>query len=390
MADEQQFADLVFEGGGVKGIGLAGAYAALEQRGVIRKNVAGTSAGAITAALVAVGYTAEELDRVLLDLPFAKFKDKGWEDRIPGVGRHVGVLRNLGIYEGKAFRDWMGGLLEERGITRFGQLVDEHAEDPANRWTLRVIASDVTQRRMLVLPNDAHRLGVDPDDMLVADAVRMSMSIPIFFEPVRHWNPKTRREHLIVDGGMLSNFPVWLFDCKDRDPRWPTFGLMLVEPQPAARSIAEPLPGEEREVGRGSLLDYVKSLAHTMMEAHDRLYIEKANYARTIAIPTIGVTTTEFDIDRGRIDALYESGHAAVGRFLDQWDFAAYIAEFRRGKEHSRRADLVRELEDAAPGMARASDENRQRPPSHEDRGRAAAAAVVARPDGQPQIRRWT
>jgi NTE family protein len=345
---EPQFADLVFEGGGVKGIGLAGAYAALEERGVVRKSVAGTSAGTITAALVAAGYTAAQLDEVLLHLPFADFKDQGWEDEVPGVGRELSVLRDLGIYEGRRFHDWIADLLAQQGKTTFGDLADPDAEDPDNRWSLRVIASDVTHRRMLVLPNDAPHLGLDPDEMPIALAVRMSMSIPIFFEPVRHENPKTKQEHLIVDGGMLSNFPVWLFDCRGRDPRWPTFGLMLVEPEPAAASVAERLPGEEHGAGRGSLLDYVKSLAHTVLEAHDRMYIEKADYARTIAIPTLGVTTTEFDIGRDRIAALYESGHAAASRFLDEWDFAAYIAEFRRGKEHHRRADLVRELEGAA------------------------------------------
>src|SRR5215218_10897337 len=101
MADEQQFADLVFEGGGVKGIGLAGAFAALEQRGFRPKGVAGTSAGAITAALVGAGYSSAELDEILLDVPFADFKDEGWEDRLPLIGRAIGILRDRGIYEGK-------------------------------------------------------------------------------------------------------------------------------------------------------------------------------------------------------------------------------------------------------------------------------------------------
>src|SRR4051812_71346 len=97
MADEHQFADLVFEGGGVKGIGLAGAFAALQQRGFAPKSVAGTSAGAITAALVAAGYSSAELDEVLLKIPFAEFKDEGWEDRLPLIGRGVSVLLERGI-----------------------------------------------------------------------------------------------------------------------------------------------------------------------------------------------------------------------------------------------------------------------------------------------------
>jgi len=340
MADEQQFVDLVFEGGGVKGIGLAGAFAALDQRGFTPKSVAGTSAGAITAALVGAGYDSQELDQILLEVPFADFKDKGWEDKVPLIGSAAGLLLELGIYEGQFFQQWMAGLLERKGITRFGQLVDEEAEEPKNRYRLKVIASDVTHRRMLVLPDDADHLGIEPDDLEIAYAVRMSMSIPIFFEPVVHRNDRTGADHLIVDGGMLSNFPVWLFDCEGRDPRWPTFGLMLVEPDPKV-PIGHRLAGEEHGADRGSLLDYVKSLASTMMAAHDRLYLEKATYARTIAIPTLGIGTTEFDIAPERVRELYDSGHKAAADFLDQWDFAAYIQEFRRGQEHSRRADLL-------------------------------------------------
>jgi NTE family protein len=344
MAHEEQFADLVFEGGGVKGIGLAGAFAALEQRGFTPKGVAGTSAGAITAALVAAGYSSAELDEVLLDLRFADFKDEAWEDKLPLVGKAVGLLRDRGIYEGKFFQEWITGLLEAKGITRFGQLVDEEAEDPAGRYRLRVIASDVTHRRMLVLPDDADHLGVDPEELQIAYAVRMSMSIPIFFEPVIHENPKTGEEHLIVDGGMLSNFPVWLFDCEGRDPRWPTFGLMLVEPNPKV-AIGHRLPGEEHGAKRGSLIDYLKSLASTMMEAHDRLYLENATYARTITIPTLGIGTTEFGIAPDRVRELYESGHTAAEEFLDQWDFAAYIEEYRRGREApGRRESMVHDL----------------------------------------------
>jgi NTE family protein len=341
MANEEQFVDLVFEGGGVKGIGLAGAFAALEQRGCEPKGVAGTSAGAITAALVAAGYNSAELDEILLEVPFADFKDEGWEDRLPVVGRPVGLLHDHGIYEGRFFQDWISGLLETKGITRFGQLVDPEAEDPSNRYRLRVIASDVTHRRMLVLPDDADHLGLDPDDMEIAYAVRMSMSIPIFFEPVVHENPGTGEEHLIVDGGMLSNFPVWLFDCEGRDPRWPTFGMMLVEPDPKV-AIGHRLPGEEHGVKRGSFVDYLKSLASTMMEAHDRLYLENATYARTITIPTLGVRTTEFEITPDRVRALYDSGRAAASEFLDHWDFAAYIEEFRRGAEAPGRRELLR------------------------------------------------
>jgi NTE family protein len=336
MADDEKFVDLVCEGGGVKGIGLAGAFAALEQHGFRAKSIAGTSAGAITAALIGAGYTSAELDDILLKVPFASFKDEDWMDKIPFLGRGASVAFDLGIYEGKAFERWISGLLEAKGVTRFGQLADDSAEDPSNRYRLRVIASDITHRRMLVLPDDATHLGIEPDEMEIAYAVRMSMSIPVFFEPVIHENPKTGEQHLIVDGGMLSNFPVWLFDCHGRDPNWPTFGLMLVEPEPNKPIGHRIAVGDETAIERGTLLDFVKSLALTMMAAHDRMYIEEATWARTIPIPTLGVGTTEFGITPDRVHALYESGRAAATEFLEHWDFDKYIEEYRRGIEHSR------------------------------------------------------
>jgi NTE family protein len=93
-----------------------------------------------------------------------------------------------------------------------------------------VIASDVTHRRLLILPNDAEHLGVDPDELEIAYAVRMSMSTQIFFAPVVRHNTETKEDHLIVDGGMLSNIPVWLFDCKSREPKMADVRLLPAEP----------------------------------------------------------------------------------------------------------------------------------------------------------------
>ena len=150
-------------------------------------------------------------------------------------------------------------------------------------------------------------LGVDPDELEVASAVRMSMSIPLFFEPVRWTNPEMGREHLIVDGGMLSNFPVWLFDAPD--PLRPTIGMKLSESDARA-----PLaPGGDST----GMLGYLRALVDTMMEAHDRLYLEEHDFARTIAIDTLGVRTTEFDLSRERAAELHESGRLAAERYLD-------------------------------------------------------------------------
>lgn len=153
----------------------------------------------------------------------------------------------------------------------------------------------------------------------------MSMSIPIFFEPVTLINQYTGREHILVDGGMLSNFPVWIFDADE--PQRPTIGLKLFEPDPRAPLIRN---GREPKARRKGLLgmvkglgplDYFWSLVETMMEAHDRLYVQEKDLdQRTIAIDTLGVGTTEFDLSKERTGKLYDSGRTAAKNFLPKFD----------------------------------------------------------------------
>jgi len=205
--------DLAFEGGGVKGIGLAGAFAVLDEQGYTPHCVAGTSAGAITAALVAAGYSGSELEDVALhEMKFSQFADPHPIDHLGLAGQGIAILKERGINKGDFFLGWMRDRLAKKNVRTFRDLVNASVEDrdPA-RYRLQVIASDVTERRMLVLPRDAQaHLGIAPEELEVALAVRMSMSIPIFFDPVRWTNPETKQEHLIVDGGLLSNFPIWL------------------------------------------------------------------------------------------------------------------------------------------------------------------------------------
>jgi NTE family protein len=308
--------DLVFEGGGLKGIGLVGAYSVLEEQGYRPQNMAGASAGAIVAALVAAGYTAAELRAVVSGLDLHALEDRRQKNRLPLLPGLVGLLKHRGIYEGEAFHRWISSLLAAKGVRTFGDLLRRPEADTGEpeellyRYRLQVIASDLTEERLLVLPRDADKLGIeDPDELEVALAVRMSMSIPVLFEPVSFTNPKTGREHLIVDGGMLSNFPVWLFDADE--PYWPTIGLKFIEEDPRS-----PLGTLGSKGGWFSMVDYARRLVDTMMEAHDRLYLEESDFHRTIAIDPLGVGTTQFDLSRERALALYDSGRTAAEEFL--------------------------------------------------------------------------
>ena len=326
-------ADAVFEGGGVKGIGLVGAVAIAEERGYQWVNVAGTSAGAIVAALLAAGYEAAEMKKILAELDYNKFKDTSLLDKIPLVGPLASVVFEKGIYEGKFFERWIRELLRQKGVETFKDIIrDEYRDDKRYRFKLRVVASDISQGRLLILPQDIADYGIRPEDLNVAAAVRMSMSIPFFYEPVKLRNMKTNQISYIVDGGILSNFPVWLFDSEGEIPEWPTFGFKLVEPE------------EEHEIPHrvSGPISLITALFSTMMEAHDARYIKDEQFIRTIPIPTLGVGTTEFDISLEKSEALYQSGTKAAERFFDAWNFTKYVEKYRRGKPRQERSPRLR------------------------------------------------
>jgi len=317
----------VFEGGGVKGSGLVGAVKITEQQGYTFENVAGTSAGAIIAALIAAGFHASEMKEIMDGLDYARFKDEGIEGKIPVAGPVVSLLLTKGLYEGDYFEKWLRELLSQKNVHTFGDLIaDTYWDNPRYRYKLQVIASDLTRGRLLTLPWDILDYGQEPDDLDVARAVRMSMSIPFFYKPVVLKN-KTGQINYIVDGGILSNFPVWIFDEDTENLPLPTLGYKLVEPD-------EGKPHNIR--GPVSLLT---ALFSTMMEAHDARYIEDTNFMRTIPIPTLGVQTTDFTLSQEKKDALYHSGVTAAQGFFERWNLVEYERSFTQ-RQGGRRKKL--------------------------------------------------
>jgi NTE family protein len=331
---DRQPVDLVFEGGGVKGIGLAGAFSELWDRGYGPRCVAGTSAGAITAALVAAGYTGQELVKAVEEMPFERFSDEPRLHLLGPVAEAAELLSKRGLHSGNFFLEWMREMLAAKDKRTFRDLRNPAEPDnPKQQHLLQVVASDLTEHSMLVLPRDAQLLGIHPDDLEIALAVRMSMSIPIFFDAVIQPGADGRK-HMIVDGGMLSNFPIWLFDAPPgREPRVPTFGMLLVAPNQKDSLVPQPPQATKHDDGMPSPIGYVKALADTMMQAHDRMYVQQADYARTITIPTCGVATTDFAIQAPKVQELLNSGRTAADQFLQTWDFQKYIARFRGDAE---------------------------------------------------------
>ena len=330
MSAESLKADMVLAGGGVKGIGHAGAVAKLREAGYEFPRVAGTSAGAIVGAMVAAGMTSTRMKEVIKGLDWQRFRDPSLLDRIPLLGPAASVLFEYGYYEGNYVRDWLGNELAALNVTTFANLrCDDWQGDPDDdqAYKLVVLTADITRGELIRLPWDYRQYGLDPDEQLVVDAVRASISIPIFFEPVtlRHANGQTST---LVDGGVVSNYPIEVFDRTDRhQPRWPTFGVTLLPRLPAANIQLFPLMGALRRRG---FPRFVESLVTTMAVGRDQGYLAKPWVrARTIEIDTTRVGILEFDIDDAGQDALYEHGRSETAAFLDKWNFEAYKARFR-------------------------------------------------------------
>lgn len=317
-AKPKKRANAVFEGGGVKGIGIAGA---LSEAGQFYEwdYVAGTSAGAIIASFVAAGYSPEEIRDLVFSIDYTRFEDPAVSNCIPFLSPFLSLKLKLGIYKGDYIREWMGARLKEKGVEYFGDLVARKTtRNFQMKYRLRVIASDISTGRMLILPQDISDYGIDPDYLRVADAIRMSMSIPFFFRPVslKYINPNGEEHNsYIVDGGVLSNFPVWLFDTENQWNSNPTFGFKLVGPK----------TGRPNDI-KGPL-SMLKALFDTMMEAHDNRFIEEKNFDRTIPIPTLGVKTTDFGISREKMNELYHAGKDAARNFFEGWDHRRYLVK---------------------------------------------------------------
>ena len=344
-------ADLALEGGGVKGIGLAGAVLVLDEAGYAFPRVAGTSAGAIAACLIAsiskAGKPIPALRTYLGQLEFAKFMPESalhrWFDHQGGALEMIGdaaiLTHRIGLYTGDYLAEWLHPILDGLGVRTFADLKITQSDDPGmslppnKRYRLLVHTSDLTRGELVQLPWDYGYYGLPADQEEVVRAVRASMSIPFFFEPVMVEANETEvdvampdgrviKQHYDAgsvtwtDGGMLRNFPIGAFDRVDGQPaRWPTIGVKLSSLQmnfgPTAASTSA--------VGVG-----IRAL-HTMMNEWDRYNVEATTAARTIFVANAGLTATQFDLTTDQQNELFINGVRSATQFVIEMSHAGGV-----------------------------------------------------------------
>jgi len=289
--------DGVFSGGGLKGFALVGAYQVLEAENFRFKRVAGTSAGAILAAFIAAGYSGNEIQTMLEELDVPSLLDPRRTILPFPFMKWVNVYHHLGLYKGKALEKWFFQKLAAKGVYTFGDLP---------RDSLKLVASDLTNGRMIVLPDDLQKYDIDAKNFSVASALRMSCGIPFFFEPVTLKTGKG--DSVIVDGGVLSNFPLWVFDDREGRKGRPIIGLKL------SRRREEQRP---HEIKNG--LNLFEALFSTMKDAHDERYISRRHERDIIFIPVDDYSATQFDLDEETKETLLEIGRNRTIQFLKSW-----------------------------------------------------------------------
>lgn len=290
--------DGVFSGGGIKGFAFVGALQVLEDRGIYFERVAGTSAGAIVACFIAAGYSADEIEELLDELDVATFLDppRAAFSSIPFM-RWINLYFRMGLYQGKALEKWFYEKLSDKDVYTFDDLPE---------GALKLIASDLTNGKMIVLPDDLEDYGVKPGSFLISRALRMSCGVPFFFQPVKMYGAEG--ESIVVDGGVLSNFPIWLFEDENKRKGRPLLGLKLS----SAKEHMEP-----HKIKNG--LNLFEALFSTMKDAHDERYISRVHEKSIIFIPVEKYSATKFDLDDQTKEQLMEIGRNRTLQFLESW-----------------------------------------------------------------------
>ncbi len=299
-------ADGVFSGGGIKGLAFAGGLQAAADAGYddwVR--LAGTSAGAITAMALAVGYSAQGLSEQLNNFDFNEIADYGpaGKAQIP-----LNLMYDMGVTKGKALHAWIEKLLAEAPVkaTKFGDLEE---------GKLQVVGVDLAHSRMVVFPEDVvHYVDDDgkplvPSEFPIADAVRISAGFPYFFPPLKLRDALTGKDGVLVDGGVASAFPIFLFD--KAEPKHPTWGFRLFGGNPPEKPPFTEIDGLDWPI------EMLKAIVDTSMNALDKLEM-KAFAPRTISIPTGNIETLDFTLDAKEKKELYDFGYDASKAFFDK------------------------------------------------------------------------
>lgn len=291
--------DAVFSGGGVKAFAYLGVLESLEKHQFQIERVAGTSAGAIISAFIAARFTSEEIKAIMKELDITLFMDPPLITKYLPFTKWFFLYFQLGIYKGDKLEEWLKVKLQEKNIHTFKDIKTGY---------LKIIVSDLSLGKLVVLPDDLPKIyGINPDTFPIAKAVRMSAGFPYFFMP-KKLKGKSEGKSVIVDGGLLSNFPLWVFS-KHKNLLRPVLGVKLTENV-----------NMNNEINKiNNALNMFQALFLTMKQAHDTRYISKTEEKNILFVPVGDMKATYFQINEKEKEELADIGRERANLFLNKW-----------------------------------------------------------------------
>ncbi|MFN2457029.1 MAG: patatin-like phospholipase family protein [Chitinophagaceae bacterium] len=319
FAQNKQIENVVFEGAGIRGIAYAGAIEELEKQNILQnvKKVGGTSAGAITALMIALGYNAQEITGIISKTNFAKFND-GSYFFAGGLSR---IKNYFGWYRGKRFEQCLGDLIYAKtgdADMTFLQLKNSGFKD------IYVTGTSLNRQQLIVFSHEYF------PNMKVKDAVRISMSIPLYFEAVfidsagrvvKH--PKNKNDlDVMVDGGFIANFPIHLFDStKYIYPELPnkffvndrTIGFRIdrneqIQNDSSAKGLAA-MPVT-------NFKEYINAFYVLVLENLNRQTLSKQDWQRTVSISDANISPRIRKLSKEEVSTLINNGRNATVNYL--------------------------------------------------------------------------
>lgn len=296
--------NLVCEGGGVKALAFIGAVKRLEEANLLQQvnHFAGSSAGAITATLLACGYTSSELESILTDTDFQDKIDGNLVDNVWTAGLYR-LWKSYGLFPTNGLTAWIETLVAKK-IGKSNATLKDLFNFNGN--TLVITTTSVKKAKTIYYSHAFH------PDLLISEAVKRSMSIPLFFEA------NFVDEDVLVDGGMLSNYPIWIFDERDD-----TTGKLIPNPNTLGLKLMEITEQPDSQLFHGTLdvnnlTNYMVSLLECLLVQIERLHIRSEYWERTIPITIGDVKSTDFALSDAQKQNLVKQGYDCTDKWLKE------------------------------------------------------------------------
>lgn len=267
---------LVLSGGGIKGIAHLGGLYALYQHNYLQyiKTIAGTSIGALIGTLLIIDYTPQEMYEFILGLDFSKMAS-------------LNIMRLLekgGLDDGNKIIIIIKKLFKNKNISTDITLKELYNKTEKE---LIIVTTCINTKKIHYLSYKT------TPNLSVIKALRMSISVPIYFTPV-NWN-----DHLYIDGGCMDNYPIRLFDDILDD----VIGIFLSDNREQIEKI-------------DNFENILIHIFYAMIEGND-FHILKGYENHTIKINLSNVSLMDLTIDKNKKIELFNIGYNEVMKYIN-------------------------------------------------------------------------